>query len=106
MRCSPRMSCDERKDRILAAVRRIFARKGLEGTTTRELAKGAGVSEALLYKHYPSKEALYQAMLETCDGEFVGEMKKIASLEPSTSTLVTVVHFLVSSWLNHKVPDL
>src|SRR6266446_10599673 len=101
-----RMSCEERKFRILAAVRKIFAHKGLEGTTTRELAKEAGVSEALLYKHYPSKEALYQAMLGSCDGEFMGELKKITSLEPSTSTLVMLVHFLTAGWLNRQVPDL
>src|SRR5438132_1845903 len=106
MKCSPRMSCEERKQRILAAVRKIFAHKGLEGSTTRELAKEAGVSEALLYKHYPSKEALYQAMLETCDGEFMGEVKKITSLEPSTSTLVTLVHFMVAAFINRRVPDL
>jgi AcrR family transcriptional regulator len=106
METKTRMSCEERKCRILAAVRKIFSIKGLQGTTTRELAKEAGVSEALLYKHYPSKEALFQAMLSSCDGEFMGEVKKITSLEPSTSTLVTLVHFLVSSMMNHRVPDL
>src|SRR5438309_6596529 len=107
MRCSPRMSCDERKDRILAAVRRIFAHKGLAGTTTRELAKEAGVSEALLYKHYPSKEALYQAMLTSCGAEFEGELERITSLEPSTSTLVNLLHFQVSNLIRFaKGPDM
>jgi AcrR family transcriptional regulator len=101
-----RMSCEERKCRILSAVRKIFAHKGLEGTTTRELAKEAGVSEALLYKHYPSKEALYQAMLGSCEGEFMGEVKKLTALEPSTSTLVTLVHFMVSAVINRRIPDL
>ena len=100
------MSCDERKQKILAGVRKLFSRKGLEGATTRELAKEAGVSEALLYKHYPSKDALYKAMLSSCDGEFMGELKKITSLDPSTSTLVMLVHFLVAAWLNRQVPDL
>jgi AcrR family transcriptional regulator len=106
METKTRMSCEERKCRILSAVRKIFSHKGLEGTTTRELAKAAGVSEALLYKHYPSKEALYQAMLSSCDGEFLGEIKKLTSLEASTSTLVTLVHFLTSSLLNRRVPEL
>src|SRR6266850_8470344 len=106
MGTNSRMDCESRKCQILAAVRKIFARKGLEGTTTRELAKEAGVSEALLYKHYPSKDALYKAMLSSCDGEFMGELKKITSLEPSTSTLVMLVHFLVAAWLNRQVPDL
>src|SRR6267142_7179216 len=103
---SERLTSDARKCQILEGVRKVFARKGLEGTTTRELAKEAGVSEALLYKHYPSKEALYQAMLGSCDGEFMGEVKKITALEPSTSTLVTLVHFMVAALINRRIPDL
>src|SRR5438046_5320946 len=103
---SERLTFDARKCQILEGVRKVFARKGLEGATTRELAKEAGVSEALLYKHYPSKEALYQAMLSSCDGEFMGEVKKITSLESSTSTLVTLVHFMVASMVNRRIPDL
>src|ERR1700746_2703546 len=102
MNSTPRMSCDERKDKILAAVRKVFARKGVEGATTRELAKEAGVSEALLYKHYPSKEALYQAMLTSCGAEFEGEMDRIAALEPSTSTLALLIHFYVTAVIQFK----
>src|SRR6476646_830673 len=103
METKTRMSNEERKCRILAAVRKVFAQKGLEGTTTRELAKEAGVSEALLYKHYPSKEALYQAMACVCDDDFTRELKKVEALEPSTSTLVTLVHFTVASYINRRV---
>jgi AcrR family transcriptional regulator len=101
------MDCETRKCQILAAVRKIFSRKGLAGTTTRELAKEAGVSEALLYKHYPSKEALYQAMLSSCSAEFEGELERITSLEPSTSTLVHLIHFQVSNLIRFsKGPDM
>ena len=58
----PRLSAEARKEAIVEAVRDVFAEKGFEGTTTRDLAKAAGVSEALLYKHFPSKESLYAAM--------------------------------------------
>src|SRR5580765_3480061 len=105
MGTNSRMDCESRKCQILAAVRKIFSRKGLEGTTTRELAKEAGVSEALLYKHYPSKEALYQAMACICDEDFTNELKKVDALEPSTSTLVTLVHFTIASYINRRVPD-
>src|SRR5438132_9384849 len=100
MGMNSRMDCEARKCQILAAVRKIFSKKGLEGTTTRELAKEAGVSEALLYKHYPSKEALYKAMLESCDGQLMGEFKKVASLESSPSTLVTLIHFMVAALMH------
>src|SRR5258708_37317088 len=106
MGTNSRLDCESRKCQILAAVRKVFAQKGLEGTTTRELAKEAGVSEALLYKHYPSKEALYQAMAGSCDNDFTAELKKVEALEPSTSTLVTLVHFTVASYINRRVPDL
>jgi AcrR family transcriptional regulator len=41
-----------------------FAAKGFSGTTTRELAARAGLTEAALYRHFPSKEALYAAIVD------------------------------------------
>jgi AcrR family transcriptional regulator len=102
-----RMTCEERRTKILAGVRKIFASKGLDGATTRELAREAGVSEALLYKHYPSKEALYQAMLTSCGSEFDTELERIKALEPSTSTLILLIHFQVSRMIQSKKnPDM
>jgi AcrR family transcriptional regulator len=102
-----RMTCEERRTKILAGVRKLFARKGLDGATTRELAREAGVSEALLYKHYPSKEALYQAMLTSCGSEYDTELERIKALEPSTSTLVLLIHFQASRMIEFKkVPEM
>lgn len=42
----------------------MFARKGYQGTTTREIAEQAGVNEALLFRHFPSKENLYWTLIE------------------------------------------
>lgn len=79
----------------MKAVLPIFARNGFANTTTRELAKAAGVSEALLYKHFPSKESLY-AEIQTfgCRGCDPG-LQKLISLEPSTSTLVYIVYYIM-----------
>jgi AcrR family transcriptional regulator len=41
----------------------LFAANGFTGTTTNQIARAAGVSEALLFKHFPTKHALYTAML-------------------------------------------
>jgi AcrR family transcriptional regulator len=108
-----RLPAEERRQAIVDAVRGVFADKGFDGTTTRELAKAAGVSEALLYKHFPSKESLYAAMLDACvKGPTFAEFKRILTLEPSTSTLVFMVHFVVSRFVqgwagdpNQKVMD-
>ena len=84
----PRLSAEARKEAIVEAVQDVFAEKGFDGTTTRELAKAAGVSEALLYKHFPSKESLYAAMLDGCaKGPTFAEASRILELEASTSTL-------------------
>lgn len=49
---------------ILDAAERAFARRGLTGTRVREIAEAAGVNGATLYNYYPSKAALYEAVLE------------------------------------------
>ena len=43
---------------------KIFAEKGFRGTTTREIARHLGISEALMFKYFPSKEALYMAIIQ------------------------------------------
>jgi AcrR family transcriptional regulator len=101
-----RLSADERKQAIVDAVRNLFAEKGFDGTTTRELAKAAGVSEALLYKHFPSKESLYTAMLDACaKGPTFAQFNRILALEPSTSTLVLMVYFTISHYVLPRPGD-
>jgi AcrR family transcriptional regulator len=92
-----KMSSEERRAAIIKAVRRVFAEKGFDGTTTRELAVAAGVSEALLFKHFPNKEALYTAMqISCCNEQTSAVVEKLKALEPSASTLVFLIHFIVS----------
>ncbi len=62
---SGRLSAEERRESILTAARKVFAEGGFRGTTNRGLAEAAGVSEALLFQHFPDKEALYTAMHST-----------------------------------------
>lgn len=98
----PRMSHDERRAAIIKVARRLFAKAGFHGTTTRELAAEAGISEALLFKHFPDKESLFSAMLVSCCKERdIGRIEHIRSLEPSASTLVLMVHFLASLMLTN-----
>ena len=53
----------ERQASIIAAAASLFAQKGFNGTTTREIAKTVGISEALLFKYFPTKRALYAAII-------------------------------------------
>ncbi len=54
------MSAEDRRNAIIEAVMPVFAQKGFAATTTKDLALAAGISEALLYRHFPSKESLYE----------------------------------------------
>lgn len=54
----------ERRQQIIGAATEVFSRHGFQGTTMRQLARRAGISEAMIYHHFPSKEALYDAILE------------------------------------------
>ena len=60
---APRFSRQERQASIIAAAASLFAANGFKGTTTREIARTAGISEALLFKYFPTKQALYAAIL-------------------------------------------
>jgi AcrR family transcriptional regulator len=94
-----RMSAEDRKQAIVMAALPLFARQGYAETTTRDLAKAAGVSEPLLYKHFPSKEALYLAIQNVCCQGHDATSRKltelVSELEPSASTLVYLVYYLV-----------
>lgn len=60
---APRTSSVERQASLINAAASLFATNGFTGTTTKQIAKAAGVSEALLFKHFPTKRALYTAIL-------------------------------------------
>lgn len=59
----PRMSGSERRQVILAAARREFARAGYHGASTARIAQAAGCSEPMLYKHFSGKQALFAETL-------------------------------------------
>ncbi|MBX3236447.1 MAG: TetR/AcrR family transcriptional regulator [Nitrospiraceae bacterium] len=59
----PRPSSHDRQASLISAAASLFAAKGFKGTTTKEIAKAAGVSEALVFKYFPTKRALYSAIL-------------------------------------------
>ncbi len=60
---SPRTSSQKRQASLIATAASLFAAKGFKGTTTKAIAKATGVSEALLFKYFPTKRALYAAIL-------------------------------------------
>lgn len=70
MRTKPaRVSALDRHRQIIRVAMQLFARRGFQGTTTREIAQRARINEAILFRHFPHKEDLYWAVIESkCRG--------------------------------------
>lgn len=60
-----RMSAGDRRAQLIDVALDVFSRKGFRGATTKEIAAEAGVTEAIIFRHFPSKEALYAAVLDS-----------------------------------------
>lgn len=58
------MAGEERRSQILAVAVSLFSNRGFRGTTTKEIAQAAGVSEAMVFRHFATKEELYAAILD------------------------------------------
>lgn len=59
-----RICKEDRREQILLIASQIFSQKGFNGTTTKEIAEQVGVSEAIIFRHFPSKQELYSATLD------------------------------------------
>lgn len=93
------MTSDLRRQLILGAAKRCFARNGFAGTTTKSVAAAAAISEALLFKHFPSKAALYAEILaEECEAD--PELAHLLGQEPSTVALVELIRGMVRHFMH------
>lgn len=94
---SRKLDAAHRKEAILVAAASVFARLGRDGATTKDIARAAGVSEALLYKHFSGKEALYEALESHCVEAHAVGTHLFDEAKPSTETLVKGVAVLVQA---------
>src|ERR1035441_8217480 len=59
-----RLPASDRRRQLVETALDFFSRKGFGGTTTKEIAAAAGVTEAIIFRHFPTKQDLYNAVLE------------------------------------------
>jgi TetR/AcrR family transcriptional regulator len=64
-----RMAADDRHRQLLRSAIDCVARNGFGGTKTKDIAAAAGVSEAILFRHFATKEDLYHAILDMKEGQ-------------------------------------
>src|ERR1700749_2992823 len=94
-----RMTSDLRRQLILGAAKRCFARNGFAGTTTKSVAAAAAISEAMLFKHFPSKAALYAEILaEECEAD--PELAHLLGLERATAARVELSQGMVRHFIH------
>jgi TetR/AcrR family transcriptional regulator len=58
------MSGEDRRRQLLDIAIDLFSKRGFSGTTTREIALAAGVTEAIIFRHFATKQDLYAAILD------------------------------------------
>jgi TetR/AcrR family transcriptional regulator len=83
------MSGVDRREQIIATAVELFSKNGFNGTTTKKIAEAAGISEAMVFRHFASKDELYEAILHSkvCDqGEHQFPWEGNADLQAAMET--------------------
>lgn len=78
-----RLSSDDRRRQLLSHAIALFSKHGFSGTRTKDIAAACGVSEAILFRHFATKEDLYHAILDIHEAaagndEWLAEMQAMA----------------------------
>lgn len=75
------MAAEDRRLQILQVAVSLFSQRGFGGTTTREIAQAAGVSEAMVFRHFTTKQELYAAILDhkACSGDAMNPEQMVAA---------------------------
>jgi AcrR family transcriptional regulator len=90
-RSTRRRQAEERRAQLIDTALNVFAQKGLDGATVKDLSEEAGVAQGLLYHYFRSKEELLRAALER--HYFLPELRRITSPDrdrPARQVLIEV----------------
>ncbi len=79
-----RLSAEERRESILEAASTVFAEHGYHQSTIEEIAQTAGVSKALIYEHFQSKNDLHRTLIEASCRDLIERLAESAPAEKPT----------------------
>ena len=91
----PRGKHGERRQSILETLARMLAERSGERITTAELAKAVGVSEAALYRHFPSKAKMLEALLDFIEESLFSRINRILTEESNAEARIRNILFLI-----------
>jgi AcrR family transcriptional regulator len=86
---------EERRDRIIESARALFLRSGFRHTSVNAIAEEAGIAKRTLYMYFPSKEAIFSAMLDECRE---AAMVRLAAAEQSDQSLESKIADLLYAY--------
>ena len=83
-----KVSREDRKIKIAESCLDLFASNGFAGTTSKQMAKASGVSEALIYKYFPTKTDIYEAVTSYCLQKNIEVLKGLELVERTSENFV------------------
>ena len=87
------MSKEDKKKKILDTAAKLFAEKGFENTTTRDICKATGMSHAMIYYYFKDKESVLNEILEDILSDGLKQIKEIAQSPKSPKEkLAAITH--------------
>jgi|SRR6187402_139595 len=97
------MKSPERRIQLIEAATTLFAENGFSGTTTREIARAAGVTEAMIFRHFENKESLYKIVIEEYVGrsrrpEWHAEMRRCMDANDDIELLKKLIGYVIEAY--------
>jgi AcrR family transcriptional regulator len=98
-----RADAQRNRDRIVEVARALVRAKGFDAVSMDEVAKGAEVGPGTLYRHFPTKESLYDAVLEAWAGKVNATVDSALALDaPAREQLLTWLTDYAAMLTEHK----
>lgn len=95
-----RMTGEDRRQQIVRIAMRRFSEKGFNGVTTRQIAAEAGISEAMIFRHFATKQELYSAIIDVKAkdigaDEFWASMRELAKTRDDRLFFETIIRHMI-----------
>ncbi|PID51376.1 MAG: nucleoid occlusion factor SlmA [Pasteurellales bacterium] len=92
----PKRSVKERQQQVLEVLLVLLnSEEGMQRITTERLAKAVGVSEGALYRYYPSKTKMFEALLDNIETALMSQLKIVAHREHTTLGKIKVILYTI-----------
>ncbi|MDG6881869.1 Synthetically lethal with a defective Min system protein A [Phocoenobacter uteri] len=92
----PKKSVKERQQQVLEVLLTLLnSEDGMQRVTTVRLAEAVGVSEGALYRYYPSKTKMFEALLDNIESALISQIKAVTHREEATLTRIKVILYTI-----------